>query len=220
MRSHATLDALFTAPRQGILATTLMDPERWWYLSDLARHLGLHHATLQRELARLTRVQIVVSRRDGNRVYYKANLDSPVLPELRALFAKTAGVAGILRAALAPHTPLIECAFVFGSVARGTEAAESDVDLMVIGGATLKALAPALTTAERLLRRPVNASVHGVHDWTTKSATPSAFVRRVLNSDKLFVVGTEHDLERLARGRTDRATPPRARRTRGAAKGG
>src|SRR5439155_18187215 len=91
MRRPSTLDALFTVPRQGILAATLMEPERWWYLSDLARHLGVHHATLQRELARLTQAEILLTKRDGNRAYYRANADSPVFPDLRNLLMKTAG---------------------------------------------------------------------------------------------------------------------------------
>ena len=219
MRSHPTLDALFTAPRQGILATTLTQPGRWWYLSDLARHLGLHHATLQRELARLTQAQILESRRDGNRVYYRANADSPVFPELRALLAKTAGLAGVLQSALAPHTPHIECAFVYGSVARGAEAAESDVDLMIVGSVTLMALSKALATAERELQRPVEASVYGVADFAHKVASANPFVRRVLSGDKLFVVGTERDLERLAQGGASRAAPARTRRDRGTKKG-
>ena len=144
MRKPSTLDALFTPPRRGILTATLMDPERWWYQSDLARHLSVHHATIQRELVRLSQAEILTTRRDGNRVYYRANRESPVFPELRALVTKTAGHAEILLAALKPALPEIQVAFIHGSIAKGSERAASDVDLMIIGCVTLKAIALAI----------------------------------------------------------------------------
>src|SRR3954470_15751786 len=119
MRRPSPLDALFTGPKQGILAATLMDPDRWWYLSDLARHLGVHHATLQRELTRLTKAEILLRKKDGNRAYYRANRDSPIFPELRTLIAKTAGLVDELRNILLPFSSSIQVSFVYGSMARG-----------------------------------------------------------------------------------------------------
>ena len=214
MRRPSTLDALFTVPRQGILAATLMEPERWWYLSDLARHLGVHHATLQRELARLTQAEILLTKRDGNRAYYRANADSPVFPDLRNLLMKTAGLIDALREVLRPFEKVIEVAFVYGSVARGAEASESDVDLMIVGRLSLKALAPGLRTAERQLHRAINPSVFGEAEFSKKLASGSPFLRNVLDKKKLFVAGTQGDLERLAQGRADRGPPAGSRRNR------
>jgi len=204
MRRPSTLDALFTAPRQGILAATLMEPERWWYLSDLARHLGVHHATLQRELARLAEAEILLAKRDGNRAYYRANPDSPIFPELRSLLTKTAGLLDALREALHPFEKAVEVAFVYGSVARAAETSESDVDLMIVGRLSLKALVPGLRKAEQRLRRPVNPTVYGAAEFAKKLASGSPFLRNLLDKEKLFVVGTQRDLERLARRRAHR----------------
>jgi predicted nucleotidyltransferase len=220
MRRPSVLDALFTIPRQRILATTLMQPERWWYLSDLARHLGLHHASLQRELARLAGAEILLVRRDGNRVYYQANVDSPVYPELRGLLAKTAGIVDVLRDALLPHSNDIVAAFVFGSVASGTERAESDVDVMLIGDVSLRMIAPALDVAERQLRREVNSVVYPVDEFVDKLDAKNAFLARVLDGPKLHVVGTEESLAGLAQRGTGRASRPKARRDRGPSKSG
>ena len=204
MRRSTTLDALFTAPRQGILLTALMEPGRWWYLSDLARHLGVHHATLQRELARLTKAEILVSKRDGNRVYYRANPDSRIFPELRSLLTKTAGMVDALREALTPFQKKVAVAFVYGSVARATEASESDVDLMIVGDLSLSDLVPAVRQAEQRLGRPVNPSIYGEADFARKLASGNHFLRNLLDNEKLFVVGTQGDLERLAQGRANR----------------
>ena len=214
MRKSSTLDALFTGPRQGILAATLMEPDRWWYLSDLARHLGVHHATLQRELTRLTKAGILLSKRDGNRVYYRANSDSPIFPELRILLAKTAGLVDQLRDALMPFARAIKVAFVYGSIPRGTENSESDVDLMIVGDVGLKALAPSLGKAEKRLRRPVNAKVYSEREFAERSNASGGFLRNVLSKEKLFVLGVQDDLERLAQGRADRDPQARPRGNR------
>ncbi len=214
MRKPSTLDALFTAPRQGILVATLMQPERWWYLSDLARHLQVHHATLQRELARLSAVEILQTRWDGNRVYYRANQDAPVFPELCALLAKTAGLGDVLRDVLRPFAGKIGFAFVYGSIARAAESVESDVDVMIVGDVSLKTLAPALRAAEKRIGRPVNASLYDAGDFTGKVKAGNHFVLEVLEQPKLFIVGTHDDLEQMAQGWPNRGARPRAHRDR------
>ena len=214
MRKPSTLDALFTGPRQGILTATLMEPDRWWYLSDLARHLGVHHATLQRELTRLTKAEILLSKRDGNRAYYRANSDSPIFPELRTLLAKTAGLVDGLREVLLPFAKAIKVAFVYGSIPRGAETSESDVDLMIVGNVGLKALAPSLGEAEHRLRRPVNASVYSEKEFAERLNASGSFLRNVLDKEKLFVLGVQDDLERLAQGRANRDAQARPRANR------
>jgi DNA-binding transcriptional ArsR family regulator len=97
MHKSLVLDALFPAVRQHILAATLLEPEKWWYLTELASHLGTSPSSLQRELGALTRSGLLELRQDGRRTYYKANTGSPVFSELHELFGKTAGVFPKLR---------------------------------------------------------------------------------------------------------------------------
>jgi DNA-binding transcriptional ArsR family regulator len=75
----------------------MMQPERWWYLSDLAKHLGITPSSLQRDLSSLTRAGILRPREEGNRVYFQADPGCPFQAELRGLIAKTAGLVDILR---------------------------------------------------------------------------------------------------------------------------
>ena len=91
IRKKRPLDSLFPRTRQAVLTATLLHPDRWWYLSDLAKHLGVRPSSLQREIATLTSTEILRQRRDGNRVYFQANADCPFLPELQGLLVKTAG---------------------------------------------------------------------------------------------------------------------------------
>ena len=189
MRKSPSIDALFPAVRQEVLAATLMHPERWWYLSDLAAHLERTPSSLQREVAQLAEAGILETRQEANRTYYRPNADCPLLPELTGLVAKTVGVADVLRRALSPVAKQIDWALVYGSLARGEEVAESDVDLLVIGDVKLAELARPLKTAEKQLGRPVNPSIFPRREFAAKLRAGQHFVRGVVAGDKLFLLG-------------------------------
>jgi DNA-binding transcriptional ArsR family regulator len=194
MRKKRTLDSLFPQTRQAILTATLLQPDRWWYLSDLAKHLGVPPSSLQRELAALTSADILRRRRDGNRVYFQANPDCPFLPELQGLLVKTAGLADVLHEALTPLQKRIHWAFIYGSVARAEELATSDVDLMIIGKVGLADLTPALRRAEKRLSRVVNPTLYSHEEFATKLHARDHFLTSVLDGAKLFILGEPHEL--------------------------
>jgi len=137
MRKSTLLQALFPTSRANILAACMLQPDKWWYLTELATHLSTTPSSLQRDLISLTEAGILDARRDGRRLYVRANNESPIYSELRGLMEKTAGMVPALKLLLEPFREKILCAFVFGSVAKGTEHAASDVDLMVIGNVGL-----------------------------------------------------------------------------------
>src|SRR5205823_9413874 len=136
--------ALLSTGRERVLAIVLMDPSRWWYRSELARRLGVLPSSLQKPLTALAESGILSTRRDGNRLYYQANTESPLFGELRSILTKTAGLLDVLKDALLPHGASISFAFVYGSVARSEETSSSDVDIMIVGEAKLSDLSPAL----------------------------------------------------------------------------
>lgn len=204
MRASPAIEALFPATRRAILATLLLHADREWYFRDLAKHLGLRPSSLTRELKSLANAGVLRRREDGNRVYYQADWACPFLPELRGLMLKTAGLVDVLREALRPLANRIVLAFVYGSVARGEELAESDIDLMVVGRTGRFELTRPLQQAEKQLARPVNPTVYKPAEFAKKVASDDHFVRAVLNKEKLFVVGDEHDLDRARESKARR----------------
>ena len=198
MRKNRALDSLFPRTRQAILGATLIQPDRWWYLTDLAKHLGLRPSSIQRELRALVGAGILRRRRDGNRVYFQPDPECPFLAELQGLLAKTAGLADVLREALGPFAKRIEWAFVFGSIARSDEDSRSDIDLMVVGDIGLSDLAPVLRPVEARLGRPMNPVVLRRAELLKKLRQRNHFVRKVLAGEKLFVLGSEDELEAAA----------------------
>ena len=165
--------------------------------SELARFLGTTPSSLQRALKALVDGRILQQRREGTRIYFKAETRSPLFPELRGLLEKTAGLLPTLQQALAPFRTRIECAFVDGSVARGEEHALSDVDLLLIGTVGLAELAPVLRKAENRLGREVNATSYSAREFRAKVAAQDHFLSEVLRGPKEFVKGNQRDLDEV-----------------------
>ena len=197
MRNQSILTALFPRVRQGVLAATLTQPEKWWYLSELAARLGTGPSSLQRELGSLVASGILVRRRDGTRAYFKAETKSPVFRDLQQLFEKTFGLVPVLEQILSPFENKIQCAFVYGSVARGREHAMSDVDVMVIGEAGLADLSPGLRKAEERLGREVNVTLYSPKEFRQKVKLRDHFLTAVLRGPKRFVKGGPSDLDKI-----------------------
>ncbi len=197
MRNSSVLTALFPRVRQGVLAATLTQPEKWWYLSELATRLGTGPSSLQRELGSLVASGILVRRRDGTRAYFKAETKSPVFRDLQQLFEKTFGLVPVLEQILSPLEHKIQCAFVYGSVARSREHAMSDVDVMVIGEAGLADLSTGLRKAEERLGREVNVTVYSPKEFRQKAKSRDHFLTAVLRGPKRFVKGGPSDLDKI-----------------------
>ena len=219
MRTRRGVDALFPTIRKRILATVLLQPERWWYASELSRVLKLPKTSLQRELVNLVQAGVLRKRTEGKQVYYQADPESPFLPDLQGLMAKTAGLVDVIREALAPLASRIAIAFIYGSVARAEELSTSDVDLMVVGDAGLKDLGLPLRQARQRLAREVNVSAHSREEFERKAKAGHHFISAVLDKPKLFVMGTVDDLERIVGARTSRAEARDEAGTRGALRG-
>jgi predicted nucleotidyltransferase len=197
MRSHSVLKSLFPHVRQGVLAATLTQPQKWWYLSELAERLDTSPSSLQRELASLVASGILLRRREGTRSYFKAETRSPVFRDLQELFKKTVGLVPTLEQMLSQFGLKIDCAFLYGSVARGRERPMSDVDLIVIGRSGLADLSPALRKVEELLGREVNVTVYSREEFREKIKSRDHFLTSILRTRKQFLKGGENDLEEI-----------------------
>ena len=194
MSELSLIDVLFPKIRQGILAATLMHPERWWYMSDLARHLKVTPSSLQRELNSLFKAGILERRREGRQVYYRPDADCPILPELKGIMVKTLGLVEVLQQALKPFAKLIEYSFVFGSIARSEELGHSDIDLMIVSCLGLSEIAPEINKAEEQLGRSINPVVYTQEELAKKTQEANLFLQKVFGEEKLFVIGRQDDL--------------------------
>jgi predicted nucleotidyltransferase len=187
--------ALFSQVQQRVLALLFGQPERSYYGAELIRLVGSGTGAVHRELDRLARSGLVTVTRVGNQKHYRANAQSPIFDELHRLVVKTVGLVEPLREALEPAAGKIRAAFIYGSAAKGTDSAKSDIDLMVIGDdLTYPDLYVTLERAEGTLQRKVNPNFMTPADWKRKLANESPFVLKVKARPKIFIVGSESEL--------------------------
>lgn len=200
MRNTGTLDALFPAIRAGVLSATLLQPEHWWFMTELAKYLDVTPSSLQRELSSLVASGLLLRRQDGRRTYFKANTESPFFPEMKGLIEKTAGIVPSLRSALDKFGERIELAVLYGSVARGQEHAGSDIDLMIVGSVKQIDLLPALRKLESRFGREVNATLFSADEFRRKLAGKDHFLTSVLKGRTIPLKGAMDELEKVSSG--------------------
>jgi predicted nucleotidyltransferase len=187
--------ALFTPVQQRVLGLLFGQPERTFGSAELIRLAESGTGAAHRQLQRLERAALVRATRLGNQKLYQANRDSPIFSELHGLVVKTAGLVEPLHKVLAPVSEGIEAAFVFGSIAKGTDGAKSDVDLLVVSDSlTYTELYELLQPAEKALGRTIQPTVMTRSDWNRKRSARDSFAKRVAEQPRLFVIGGVNDV--------------------------
>ena len=190
---------LFPGYRRRVLGLLLLHPEESLHGREIARQTGLPPGTLTRELKRLADVGLLNCERRGNQIVYSANRQSPIFEELAGILRKTSGLADVVAEGLESLADRIDVAFIFGSVARGTETQGSDVDLMIIGSVDFGVVVDALHLAQQQLSRDINPKLFTPREWRNRLQKRDPFLREVLSSKKLFLIGDENGLEELGR---------------------
>lgn len=190
----ADADALFPKARREVIGLLFGHPDQEFYLREIVEATGLGLGHVQRELARLSAADILTRVQRGRSVFFQANPECPIFEELRGIAIKTTGAAAVLRRAMAPLANRIRVAFIFGSVARREQKAESDVDLLVIGDVSFADVVGCIRETEAKLRREVNPVVYSPTEASAKLATRNHFLTKVLASEKLYLVGGDDEL--------------------------
>jgi predicted nucleotidyltransferase len=207
--------ALFSATRQAVLRLLIGHAGERFYQRQIIRIAGLGSGAVQRDLQQLTGAGILVRTVEGRQTYYQANRACPVFDELHGLIRKTFGAAQVLKDGLAALAGKIQFAFIYGSVASGGETAASDVDIMVVGERiSLQDVVSALTEAQRELGREVNPSVYRTEEFCRKLAGGHQFISSVVAGPKIFLIGDEGELTRVAQIRMAQGAQDKPARNR------
>ncbi len=188
--------ALFTDSQSRLYVWLFGQPDRAYHLNELRRLTGLGSASLQRELNRLVTSGLVNAQAVGNLRQLQANPESPVYAELVALTRKTLGTVPVpvLRDALQLLQPKLQSAWVYGSVAKQTDTARSDIDVMLVGDdLLLSQVLATLEPAEAQLGRKINPSCYSPQEFERRRAEPDSFINRVLSQPTLPLIGDAHE---------------------------
>ena len=188
-------DALFTTTQQRVLGCLFGQPERSFTVSELIQTTGAGSGAVQREVARLAGSGLLTVEPVGNQKRYRADPASPIHAELVSIARKTFGLAAPLRKTLAPLAGQVTAAFVYGSVAKGTDTAASDIDLMLVSGTlTYADVMAALHPLIERLGREIHPTLYTRAELRKRIAARNSFVTGVLEQSRLWIIGGEHDL--------------------------
>lgn len=197
-RNGGLASALFTGTQQRVLGLLFGQPDRSFYLAEIIALAGTGSGAAQRELARLADSGLITVRQIGNQKHYQANPESPIYEELCGVARKTVGLAEPLRAALSAFSDRISAAFVFGSVPKRQDTATSDVDVMIVTDTlSYGDMFGALQPVQEQLGRTINPTVLSRKDLDRRMKNDDAFVMRVLNQPKIWLLGSEDALVAL-----------------------
>jgi predicted nucleotidyltransferase len=199
-------DALFSKTQRRVLGLLFANPDRSYFANEIFRLAASGIGAVHRELTALERAGLVTSRRVGAQKHYQANRNSPIFDELRGIIVKTFGVADVLRDELAPLAARIRAAFIYGSIAKGGDTSSSDVDVMVIADECV-VFRPLLRRHSRRTSfgRKVNPTIQSRAELNRKLDRREAFVSRVLEQPKIFLIGSEDELGKPRKARKRKA---------------
>jgi len=198
MNENLLCSGLFGKTRQAVLALLYGRADSSFYTKQILDAVKMGRGTVQRELKNLTDTGIIIREVQGRQVYYRANARCPIFDELKSIVRKTFGVGDVIRQSLATKADKIRVAFIFGSMARSTDDRRSDIDLMVVGRISFGDVVSLLGPAEEKLAREINPVVYPIAEFKKKVKEDHHFVKTVLEDEKIFVVGDENELRKLA----------------------
>lgn len=192
-KSRSLIDAILSATQQRLLALLFGQANRSFFGNELIELTKSGSGGVQRELQRLTESGLVTVTRIGNQKHFQANRNAPLFPELRSIILKTVGLAEPLKQALATFDKRILLALVYGSVAKQTDTASSDVDLLVVSDdLTLEEIYSALSSAERTIARKVSPILLTSMEFQERRKVSHSFLSKVLGGEHIVLIGDEH----------------------------
>ena len=184
---------LFPVYRRRVLGLLLLTPDEALHGREIARRTGLPSGTVIRELNRLTEAGLLKREKRGNQSLYSADRTCPVFEEVAGMLRKTSGAAAVIAGALAPLSDRIEAAFIYGSFARGTASAGSDIDVLIVGGVDLGGVIDLLHPVQISVGREINPRIFSPREWETKRRAKNAFVMEVRANPKILLIGDKDE---------------------------
>lgn len=200
-KNESVLETLFGKTRRLIISLLFSHTDESFYLRKILRLTGLKPGAGQRELNRLSKTGLILRVLKDQQVYFQANPECPIYSEIKSLIMKTAGLIEVLSSALAPIGQSIQIAVVFGSFAGGQEKKESDIDLLIVGDVGFSDVVEKLSAAQGILSREINPVVLSTDEFRRRISEEEHFLKSVLKSELMFIIGDSNELSRLAEKR-------------------
>jgi predicted nucleotidyltransferase len=192
------IDSLFTSTQQKVLGLLFGSTTKKFLGAEIIKLAKVGSGAVQRELLSLTESGLVSVERVSNLKYYQANASSPIFEELRTITLKTMGLAHPLKDALAKANGEILLALVYGSIAKGTDSAKSDIDVLIVSpDLSLIDVYAVLTPLETTLGRKISPTLYTPSEFRKRIAEKHHFVSKVISDKYIPLIGNIGDYAKL-----------------------
>ena len=184
----SAVDFLFLPGIQKVLGQAYSHLDQQFTLNELLANAPGGRGTNQRHIEHLIKAGVLTEGpRRARQRSITANTNYFLFEELRSIALKTFALKEPLLAALQPFQDQIQQAFVFGSIAKRTDTARSDVDLIVVGDAPFLEITDVISKAEQTLKRPINMTLYAPDEWANLKANDPV-VAQIANGPKISIL--------------------------------
>lgn len=196
------LKRLFTSnTRIQLLEIFLLKSDAEFHISALARMVNNIPINVQKELKNLQLAGLLESRKQGNMVLYKLRKESPIAEDLMRIFLKTESIGKEILTKL-PDKEKIRYALIYGSFAKGTESASSDIDLLMIGGIDEDSILKSMQKIEKRIGHTINYILWTEKEFAQKIRERITLIREILKTPVIMIVGDENEFKRTIKQRS------------------
>jgi predicted nucleotidyltransferase len=197
------LERLFTSKsRVKILELLLLNPTVEFHLREVSRRTGVSAPYVQRELANLMALGLVLRRSQGNLTLYRLNRNSPIVEELKRVFLKTESFGRFILDSLG-EVGNVRFALIYGSFAKGEESVGSDVDLLVVGDVDERRMLGVVERVEERLGREVNYVAWTEDEFEEKVRQRVPLLEEIVGSPVIMIVGDLDEFREAVKRQAD-----------------
>lgn len=175
-----------------ILKLFFKDPEKEYYFREIAKNLNKEPSHYQKYLDNLVEDKILLDERRGNMRFFRLNKEHHLYEEIKSIVSKTIGLENELKE-LVDKLDNVECAFIFGSIAKREENSNSDIDLMLIGNIDQDALIAMISSLERKIAREINYHIYSSQEIVKKIDEKNGFISNIFLSPIIKLKGNPYD---------------------------
>lgn len=172
-----------------LLTIFLTNPEKEYYIRELARMTGITLPSISQEIKNLEAADFVRGIKRGKSLFYQVNKTHPLYTELKSIIYKTTALGDVLRDALAPISG-IDAVLIYGSIAKDTERRGSDIDILIIGTPDEDAIYRVISEMEEKTNREINAVTFSAEEWCQKLVEKSSFALSIVNQKTIPLIGS------------------------------
>ncbi len=142
--------------RVRILVKLFLNPGVRAYLRSLAKEFDVSPNAVRTELNNLREHKVLVSERDGRNVYFRANTDHPLFPELSSMVRKITGIDDLVKSVV-DRLGDLEAAYLVGDYARGADT--GIIDVVLVGNVDKVQLDDFVAKTEAYIERKIRSLV-------------------------------------------------------------